>query len=159
MSNERAGKEAKLDRLKLSISDMADTAAAARYLRGPGADIADLPWHARRALETGMFPSYARAFNKSKGNPPLPAAPTSGLSRTDRATHDWALEERDKVWAHVDRDVHRRATYVQPGPPIAFTEEWTPPSPEQLDALRALAEKLQERYRIEAEELWHELQR
>ena len=78
MSNERAGKEAKLDRLKLSISDMADTAAAAGYLRGPGADIADLPWHARRALETGMFPSYARAFNKSKGEPASSSGPHIG---------------------------------------------------------------------------------
>jgi hypothetical protein len=101
---------------------------------------------------------YARAFNKSKGNPPLPAAPTSGLSPGERKTHEWALDERKKVWAHVDRDGHRRATDVQPGPPIAFTEEWIPPQPEQLEALAELGDKLQERYRAEAEALWHELQ-
>jgi hypothetical protein len=105
-----------------------------------------------------MFTSYVRAFNQSRGDPGLPAAPTSGLSAAERATHDWALEERSKVWAHVERDGHRRAIEVQPGPPPAFREEWIPPTPQQLDALAALAEKLHERYRVEAEELWRELQ-
>ena len=159
MADERARREAKLERLILAISDMADTAEAARHLRGPRGGISDLPWHARRALETGMFTSYARAFNKSKGVPPLPAAPTPDLSPSERATHNWALDERKRVWAHVDRTGHRRITGVQPGPPVAFTEEWIPPTPEQFQALAELAEKLQERYRVEAEELWHELQK
>jgi hypothetical protein len=103
MTDEREGREAMLERLILAISDMADTAAAARFLLGPHSGIADFPWHAHRALETGMFSSYARAFNESKGDPPLPAAPTSSLSRRERETHKWALDERQKVWAHVDR--------------------------------------------------------
>jgi hypothetical protein len=82
----RAGPEAKLERLILATSDMADTAWAARYLC-EHRDIADLPWRARRALETGMITSYVRAFNQSKGDPPLPAAPTSSLSSAERDTH------------------------------------------------------------------------
>lgn len=159
MTDDQAWREAKLEQLILAISDMADTAAAARFLRGPRSGIAEFSWHARRALETRMFTSYARAFNESKGDPPLPRAPTSGLSQAERATHAWALDERQKVWAHVDRGGHRRAVEVRQGPPVAFAEEWVPPTPEQLEALGALAEKLQERYRVEAEALWRELQK
>jgi hypothetical protein len=159
MTDEREGREAMLERLILAISDMADTAAAARFLLGPHSGIADFPWHAHRALETGMFSSDARAFNESKGCPPLPAAPTSSLSRRERETHKWALDERQKVWAHVDRAGHRRSTQVQQRPPVAFLEEWISPTPDQLEALGALAEKLQERYRVEAEEVWRELQK
>ena len=153
----RKGRDAKLERLILASSDMSDVAAAARLLRR-GAD--ELRFRERRAMETGMFTSYARAFNKSKGNPPLPAAPTSGLSPEERATHGWALGERDKVWAHVDRDGHRRETSGVTGTDgnVALTEEWNPPTPAQLDDLSALAEKLSERYRDDAVELWRKLQ-
>jgi hypothetical protein len=157
-ADEKARREAKLERLILAKSDMADTAAAARLLREARVGNLDLPWRALRALETGMFVSYARAFNESRGDPPKPAAPTSGLSLSERETHKWACDERDMVWAHVDRYGHRKVTEAQKGPPTIYIEEWVPPSPEQLEAFAALAEKLEERYRVEAEALWHELQ-
>jgi hypothetical protein len=53
------------------------------------------------------------------------------------------------------QEVYRRSARLT----HAFTEEWIPPTPQQLEALAALTEKLQERYRVEAEELWRELQR
>jgi hypothetical protein len=141
-----------LERLVLAQSDMADAAAAARLLL-----TGSLQFRERRALEAGMFTAYARAFNKSKGNPPLPAAPTSKLTASEQKTHEWAIAERNMVWAHVDRNGHRRATHVDPGPPVAFREDWMSPSPEQLVDLEALAEKLHDRYLREAEELWRAL--
>ena len=154
----RAGKEAKLERLRLAITDMADAAEAARFLLSGGSDIEHMPWHARRALETGMFTSYWRAFKKSKGDPPLPPTPTKDLTPTERKTHEWVRDERDKVWARSDRDSHRRATSTQEGPEgIALVEQWEPPTPEQLKDLAALADKLHDRYTREAEELYHEL--
>lgn len=66
-----------------------------------------------------MYVSYARAFNESKGDPPLPAAPTSGLSGRERRIHKWALDERNKVWAHIDRGSERRSVDVVAGDPEA----------------------------------------
>ena len=104
-----------------------------------------------------MFVSYARAFNESRGNPPLPKAPTSALSSTERETHRWALDERDKVWGHVDRGGHRRATEVLEGAGLALVEQWTSPTREQFAALAALAEKLAESYDAEAKEVAREM--
>lgn len=97
------------------------------------------------------------AFNESRGNPQLPAAPTSGLSWTERKTHRWALNARDEVWTHVDRGAHRRTTDVQEGIELASVEPWIRPSPQQLAELAALAEKLAERYVREATDLAKEL--
>jgi hypothetical protein len=115
------------------------------------------PFRIRRTLETGLFGSYARAFNESRGNPQLPAAPTSGLSWTERKTHRWALNARDEVWTHVDRGAHRRTTDVQEGIELASVEPWIRPSPQQLAELAALAENLAERYVREATDLAKEL--
>jgi len=154
MGGEQAGREAKLERLILAISDMADAAAAARFLR----TTEGLLLHVRRALETGMSPpTLARSILRG-GTRRFRAAPTSELSPADRGTHEWALAERDMVWAHVDRGGHRRATEVRPGPPPAFVGAWTPPTPEQFAALEALADKLNDRYVPEATELWRALQ-
>lgn len=144
---------------------MADAAAAARILRRPYKEQREpLHFRARRALETGMYVSYARAFNASKGDPPLPKAPTSGLSPSERKVHQWALDERNIVWAHIDRGNQRRTVDAvagdpEAGLPVGFVENWNPPTPEELDAFATLAESLEERYRKEAETLWRELQR
>jgi hypothetical protein len=153
---------AKLERLLLAVSDMDDTAAAARYLAGTEAGKEKLDWRARRAMEAGMFVSYARAFNASRGDPPLPAAPTSGLSSKERETHKWAIRERDQVWAHVDRDSHRQLAEMLLGTPsepsgIGLVEMWRPPSQQQLLELADLAESLRRRYRAEADVLYQEL--
>jgi hypothetical protein len=153
-SKERAGREAKLERLVLAMGDMADAQGAAEALLR-----LNLPFHVRRALRTGMFASYARAFNDSRGDPPLPAAPTRGLTQAQRELHDWALAERDSVWAHSDRRGHRRgqATEDVKGN-LAFEEQWTSLTNEQLTALSELAQALRERYKREAETLSRELQ-
>jgi hypothetical protein len=155
MTEDEARREARLGRLLLATNDMADVAAALRLLR-------DKPWslmpRERRVLYAGVFASYARAFNTSRGDPPLPAASTSGLSREQRQTHEWALAERDKVWAHIDREQVRRAVGVETGAEniLALVETFEPPTPEELAALLELVDSLHERYRAEAESLWQE---
>ena len=164
----RKQKEAKLERLVLAVGDMADAAASARYLiRNPIPTEGPIRWHARRALETGMFTSYARAFNSSKGDPDkgipsLPRAPVTGITHEQRAIHEWALAERKQVWAHSDRTGHRRQVGVSRHTTIDWSavqlgEEWRTPSPAQLKELAELADRLQERYLAEAQALHEEL--
>lgn len=145
MATDRAARrEAKLERLLLAASDMADAAAAARILRRPYKEQREpLHFRARRALETGMYVSYARAFNASKGDPPLPKAPTSGLSPSERKVHQWALDERNMVWAHIDRGNQRRTVDAvagdpEAGLPVGFVENWNPPTPEESTRSRRL---------------------
>jgi hypothetical protein len=118
------------------------TEVAARYLIAthPTAGV-EIDWRVRRVLEAGMFVTYARAFNESRGDPPLPPAPTSGLTPSERSVHDWAIEERSRVWAHVDRGSHRRLIEgTIEGAKTSLFETWRPPSPEQLESLADLAE-------------------
>jgi hypothetical protein len=110
-----------------------------------------------------MFASYARAFNESRGDgelSPLPSAPTKGMSPEDRRIHTWAIGERDKSWVHLDRSQRRRETDVQEGTEnvLGFVERFDPPSPDETEALRDLAGRLQDRYVAEAEELWRSLE-
>jgi hypothetical protein len=153
VTKDEARRAAKLERLLLAANDMADVAAALRLLRDTG-----LPSRVRRVLYAGVFASYARAFNTSGGDPPLPAAPTSGLSREQRQTHEWARAERDKVWAHIDREQVRRAVAVEPGAEniLGLVETFEPPTPEELASLLELADSLRTRYLAEAESLWDE---
>ena len=151
--NERsqAGREALRERLHLAIGDMDDTAAAARWLfeTHPASD-GDLPWQVRQVLEGGLFATFARAFNTSRGEPGLPAAPTSGLISEQREVYNWAIDERDTAWAHIDRSGTRRAVLTAQGEMLVT---WRPPSPDELRGLTDLAELLAARYRREVEEL------
>lgn len=156
---ERAGREAKLERLILGSNDMGDVVAAAMSLREPARVMGRL----RRVVLTGMFASYARAFNTSRGDGdllPLPTAPTKGMSSEDRRIHTWAIGERDNSWVHLDRSQHRRETDVQEGAEnvLGFVERFEPPSTDEIEALRELAGRLQDRYVAEAEELWRSLE-
>jgi hypothetical protein len=164
----RKQKEARLERLVLAVGDMADAAAAARYLiRHPIPTQGPIRWHARRALETGMLTSYARAFTRSKGDPgkgipELPKAPVSGLTPEQRATHEWALRERKHVSAHGDRTGRRRRIGVSRQTTIDWAavelgEEWSSPSPSQLNDLADLAEHLRQRYLAAAQALQADL--
>jgi hypothetical protein len=96
------GLKAKLERHVLAISDLQDAAAGARYLEQTR-PIEPNP-SVRRALITGMFTSYARAFNDARG---FSAPKTSGLTQAQREVHGWALEERNTVWAHEHRGSSR----------------------------------------------------
>jgi hypothetical protein len=158
--------EARRERLLRSISDMDDAAVAARWLHAthwenpeqrPGFDDLRL----RMVMETGLFVTYARPFTEARGNPPLPFAPTSGLTDKQRRIHEWVLDRRKKSAAHVDRenpdriivpddltiDRPERGEEVLKG---GQTERYRPPTPGELVALAEIAEHLAARYRAEA---------
>jgi hypothetical protein len=151
--DERAGREATLERLQLAMNDMSDVVWTVVSLRD-----GNLNPRIRRVVVTGIFATYARAFNKSEGNAErraLPPAPTKVLSTEQREIHQWALAERDEIWAHVDRSQERRKTSVQRGNddlPHAFVEEYLPPSQERLEALREIAHELGKDFRKRADE-------
>jgi hypothetical protein len=161
----KAHEVARRERLHLAIADMDYAAAAARWLHGEPFELAfvgaggTLPHEVRMVLEAGLFVVYARAFNTSRGSPPLPAAPTNGLNAEQREIHKWALARRDEVAAHVDRDAEGRQFRevsitmhqhgLQPLEVNGPAEHYRPPSPEQLLALAELAETLAARYRAE----------
>lgn len=107
-----------------------------------------------------MLVTYARAFNTSKGDPPLPAAPTKGLSQSQRATHKWALDARDTVAAHVDRGAAGRRLFLGEiqtpdgtphydllGETAGLFEVRREASQQQLEELAQLAEHLAATYR------------
>lgn len=151
----RAGLEARLERLQLAAVDMSDVVHAAMGLR----DQSQLIGPIRRVVVTGMFTTYARAFNESAGSAGgfgLPSAPTRGLSAKDRRIHEWAIKtERDQIWAHIDRSQDRRKTSVQEGAEnvLALVEQYTLPSPDEIESLAELAGRLHDRYVAEAEKL------
>ena len=147
----QAQREALRERLHLAIGDMDDTVAAARWLIATHpASAGDLPWQVRVVLEAGLFATFARSFNKSKGDPGLPAAPTSGLTAEQRRVLQWAKDERDTAWAHIDRAGPRRALQTSSG---EMMTTWRPPNSGELHNLAELAELLAARYRAEVAEL------
>lgn len=151
--------EARRERLVRSISDMDDAAVAARWLyetHPAGFD----DFRLRIVMETGLFVTYARPFTEGRGNPPLPLAPTSGLTDEQRRIHVWAIERRKKSAAHVDRDNVDRIVIpedvtINDSERGQFVleagggERYRPPSREDLLALAELAEHLAARYRAE----------
>ena len=111
-------------------------------------------------METGLFVTYARPFTEGRGNPPLPLAPTSGLTDDRRRIHAWAIDRRKKSAAHVDRDNLDRivipedvtVTDADRGQSVLQAgggERYRPPAREDLLALAELAEHLAARYRAE----------
>jgi hypothetical protein len=91
--------EARRERLLRSISDMDDAAVAARWLHETYPAGFD-DFRLRIVMETGLFVTYARPFTEGRGNPPLPVAPTTGLTDEQRRIHAWAIERRKKSAAH-----------------------------------------------------------
>jgi hypothetical protein len=149
--------EARRERLLRSISDMDDAAAAARWLYDTYPAGFD-DFRLRIVMETGLFVTYARPFTEGRGNPPLPVAPTTGLTDEQRRIHAWAIERRKKSAAHVDRDNLDRivlpndVTITDPerGQVVLEAgrgERYRPPSCEDSLALAELAEQLAARYR------------
>jgi hypothetical protein len=94
---------ARRERLLRSISDLDEAAVAAPWFYETHPTGFD-DFRVRIVMETGLFVTYARPFTEGRGNPPLPLAPTSGLSAEQRRIHVWAMERRKKSAAHVDRD-------------------------------------------------------
>lgn len=130
---------------------MYDVLQTAQYLRGehpnaPG-QVADLPWHVRRTLETGMFVTYARPFVdvRGRGLPQLKRA--RGLSAELRASHEGILERRNRVYAHTDETPLRRILELASAAERAawvrdqgeLSEEWFPPTAAGLADVVALA--------------------
>lgn len=133
--------------------------AAARYLLATEETLDGLALPARQALEAGMVVCYARAFNDSRGSRPgepgLPSAPTRDLP--DPEIHEWAITERNTVYAHVERGTHRQVAHIPMGTYVAVGEKWMPPGAEQLDRLARHAETLRLRYCEQANDLAREL--
>jgi hypothetical protein len=151
--------EARRERLLRSISDMDDAAVAARWLHETHPAGFD-DFRLRIVMETGLFVTYARPFTEGRGNPPLPLAPTSGLTNDQRRIHAWAIERRKKSAAHVDRDNFDRivipedvtVTDADRGQSVLQAgggERYRTPSRDDLLALAELAEHLAARYRAE----------
>jgi hypothetical protein len=113
-----------------------------------------------RTLEAGLIIVYARSFTASRGLPPLKPAPFE----TDhmRRIHHAYLDQRDKVYAHTDDTNYRVILeldlpdwfeqFVATGPE-GFRETWSPPTPDLLEDVRALAVANRASFNAELERL------
>lgn len=140
---------------------MSDVLESVEYLLGEHSQATghggDVPWRARRTLETGMFVTYARPFTGSRGLQKLDRAPE--LSPDLVETHAQIVDLRHTVYAHSDDTPFRQlrrpdgleevaawpedlAAWVrEPGARFEeeFLEQWLVPMPPMLEAIRALA--------------------
>jgi hypothetical protein len=125
-------------RLVLAFYDMRQAAAAARLLdqHSPVA-------HARRALETAMSVCYARSW-KSNTKLRKEWLPAVG---PDRDLHHRLLELRTKTHAHNDPAGGRTGS-VQVGldGTVAIVEQWTPPDPNEWEAVADLCDRQADRF-------------
>lgn len=131
--------------------DMHDVLETAQYLRGDHADApshdSEMPWRARRTLETGMFVTYARPFTDTRrlGLPRLKRA--RDLTSELRESHDEILSRRHRIYAHTDdtplrqilqlADRDDRAAWVREQGDLS--EQWFPPTREMLEDVIMLA--------------------
>lgn len=134
---------ARLEALVLAGIDMMDVFDTAEYLLTDHSH--QMPWRARRTLETGLFVTYSRPFVQTRDRPPM--NPAGGLSGELREVHEGVLIRRNRVYAHTDRtelrriiefsDPAERAIWI--GQQGDLREEWFPPTDEVLRDLMELA--------------------
>lgn len=160
-SSQAVRQQRRLVALVLAISDMQQVWETARYLLGehPAASAGhagDIPWQARRTLETGLVTCYARPFTDSHYR----VGKSRRLTTEDRELHRWLIEQRNQVYAHSDETDYRRVLGLDANDwrehlkTRVIGEQWTPPtSPELLRAIRDLASKLTEAFWCELREL------
>jgi hypothetical protein len=110
-----------------------------------------------RTLEAGLIIVYARPFTASRGLPRLAPAPfeTEHLRRV----HQAYLDHRRRVYAHTDETNFRVILeladpdwldqFVAKGPRLY--ETWSPPTPDLLEDVRALAVANRESFEAELE--------
>jgi hypothetical protein len=100
-----------------------------------------------RTLEAGLVIVYARPFTASRGLPPLKPAPFQ--TEHMRRVHHAYLDQRRSVYAHTDDTGFRLIIGVvnEPNWLDEFIERgmegvgetWSPPTPDLLEDVRALA--------------------
>jgi hypothetical protein len=172
------GDEALARRLKalvLGRIDMGIVFETASYLLGehtdaPGHDTG-VPVAARRVLETGLVVTYARPFIDARGAETLSRA--RGLPGDLVQVHNEILELRSIVFAHTNDTPYRQlrksegldqpsawpedlASWVtEEGGLLGqqFYEQWTLPTRETLDKLRALAVAHAEHFATQIDEV------
>jgi hypothetical protein len=113
-----------------------------------------------RTLEAGLIIVYARPFTASRGLPPLNPAPFQ--SERMRGVHQAYLDQRDSVYAHTDDTDYRIILefdlpdwldqFVATGG-RCFRETWSPPTPDLLEDVRALAVANRESFDAELKRL------
>jgi len=155
MADDRAAlaQRARFETLVLAASDMFDVREAALYL----ADDSTMPWRTRRALETGIVVSYARAFSGSQGRPKL--SPPSTLTPEQLNDHRELLEQRRKLYAHSDATSGRGLVELMGDDwrdrlaENFLSEQWLSPPPEHLRDIAQLANANLNTFSDEAEQL------
>jgi hypothetical protein len=144
--------------LLFGVSDMWSVALTADYLN----DIPpfELDERIRRAIEAGVIVVYSRPFLESRGLPRL--APASGLGEHLRSIHDQIVQERHRDYAHTDENAYRMVIeleepewlerFIETGVE-ELRETWKPPTLDELEDLRALAEANRETFMVRIEKL------
>jgi hypothetical protein len=136
----------RIQSLLFGMSDMACVEATAEHLMETEQLLAvGREALLNRTLEAGLVVIYARPFTASRGLPPLKPAPFQ--TEHMRGVHQAYLDQRDSVYAHTDDTGYRIILefdfpdwierFVEEGP--TFRETWSPPTPDLLEDVRALA--------------------
>ena len=144
--------------LVYGVSDMRFVAVTAEYLNGiPPFEFDE---RVRRTTEAGVFIVYSRPFIGSHGLPNL--SPASGVGEHLRSIHHQILEERHRDYAHTDENAYRMVIeleepdwlerFVATGPE-SLRETWKPPTPDELEDIRGLAEANRETFMAQVERL------
>jgi hypothetical protein len=107
-----------------------------------------------------VFVVYSRPFMGSHGLPSL--SPASGVGKHLRSIHRQILEERSRDYAHTDENAYRMVIglhepdwverFVANGPE-ALVETWKPPTPDELEDIRGLAEANRAAFMTQVERL------
>lgn len=115
-----------------------------------------------RTLEAGLVIVYARPFTASRGLPRLKPAPFDNEHM--RGVHAAYLEQRRSVYAHTD-DTDYRLILAAPDERVDWFDQfvatgieqvgetWSPPTPDLLEDVRALAVANRESFKEELERL------
>jgi hypothetical protein len=144
--------------LVYGVSDMKFVAVTADYLNG--IPPFDLDERVRRTTEAGVIVVYSRPFIGSHGLPSL--KPASNVGKHLRSIHRQILQERSRDYAHTDKNAYRMVIglekpdwlerFVATGPE-ALCETWKPPTPDELEDIRGLAEANREAFMTQVERL------
>jgi hypothetical protein len=145
--------------LAYGVSDMGFVAVTADYLNSIP-PVGALDERVRRTTEAGVFIVYSRPFIASHGLPSL--SPASNVGKHLRSIHHQILQERSRDYAHTDENAYRMVIeleepdwlerFVATGPE-ALRETWKPPTPDELEDIRGLAEANRKAFMAQVERL------
>jgi hypothetical protein len=146
--------------LLFGMSDMAAVEATAEHLLEADPTARDREALVNRTLEAGLVIVYARPFIASRGLPRLIPGPFE--TEHMRRVHKAYLDQRRSVYAHTDETDFRVILGVDysdwldrfvPNGLMAVAETWSPPTPDLLEDVRALAVVNRENFKAELERL------